>query len=97
MIKRISELTETDKKKYFEKTKEEMSKYGKPWEFYEEKMQEFLDAAFDDELFPKMSPNDQIDAAYIRKDFGKNKPSIIEYLLWQGKFVTHSDYVEVPD
>ena len=49
---------------------------------------------FDDERFVKMSPDDQIDAAFARKEFGKEKPSLVDFLLWSWKFVTHSDVVE---
>lgn len=98
MIKRIQDLTAEEKKQFYERTKSEYEeKYGLSWELLERKMQREIDATFDDELFPKMSPDDQIDAAYARKEFGKNKPSLVDYMLWAGKFVTHSDYVEIPD
>jgi len=60
----------------------------------ERKNQDNIDATFDDERFVKMSPDDQIDAAFARKEFGKEKPSLVDFLLWSGKFVTHSDVVE---
>ena len=86
MIKKRSEMTELDKEKYIRNIKRELERnYGTPWEFYEKKVQEFIDNAFDDEKFCRMSPDDQIDAAYARKEFGKNKPSIIDLLI----FSTH--------
>lgn len=98
MIKKRSEMTEFDKAKYMRNVKSELEKnYGIPWEFYENKIQKFIDDAFDDEKFTKMSPDDQIDAAYARKEFGKNKPSIDDLLIWQGCFVAHTEYVEISD
>ncbi len=44
-----------------------------------------------------MDPDFAIDAAYARKEFGKKKPSLVDYMLWMGKFVTNSDEVEIPD
>lgn len=49
---------------------------------------------FDDERFAKMSPDDQIDAAYARKESGKNKPELIDFILWSLKLVTYSNAVE---
>lgn len=98
MIKKRSELTEADKEKYIRNTRRELEqKSGLPWSFFEERIHEFLDNAFDDETFPKMTPDDQIDAAYARKEFGKNKPSINDYLIWQGCFVAKTEYVEIAD
>ena len=42
-----------------------------------------------------MDPEARIDAAYARKEFGDKKPELVDYLLWQAKFVTKSDYVEL--
>ena len=44
--------------------------------------------------FVKMDPDSRIDAAYARKEFGDKKPSLVDYMLWTAKFVTHSDVVE---
>ena len=63
----------------------------------EERAQHFLDQAFDDNLYPKMSPDDQIDAAYCRKAFNNRKPSMADYLIWTTVFVTKSDYIDIPD
>ena len=68
--------------------------HGIPWEAIEPKILADLDAAFDDEKFPKMDPDFRIDAAYARKEFGDKKPSLVDYLLWHLKFATHSDIVE---
>ncbi|MBR4909002.1 MAG: hypothetical protein IKZ43_08335 [Acidaminococcaceae bacterium] len=62
----------------------------------ERKTQAFLDAAYDDNLLPKMSPDDLIDVGFCRKEF-KTKPEMIDFLIWQVRFVAHSDYVDVPD
>ena len=60
-------------------------------------MQKFLDDAFDNKRFPTMSADDQIDAAYARKEFGKRKPSIAEYSAWVTKYSTHMEMFEVPE
>ncbi len=92
MIKRICELTEADKKSYLENVKRKIeTSLGAPWKVYEEKMLADLDAAFDDEKFCKMDPEFAVDAAYLRRDFKMKKPSLVDYLLWMGQFVTKSD------
>ena len=53
-----------------------------------------IDATFDDAQFVKMDPDSRIDAAYARKEFGDKKPSLVDYMLWTAKFVTHSDVIE---
>ena len=74
MLKKISELTENDKHKFIEASKQSFEKtYKLPWSYIEYKTQEFIDNAFDDTKYPKMSPDDQIDAAYARKAFGKTR------------------------
>lgn len=96
MIKRICELTEADKKSYLENVKREIeTSLGAPWKVYEEKMLADLDAAFDDEKFCKMDPEFAVDAAYLRRDFKMKKPSLVDYLLWMGQFVTKSNLVEI--
>lgn len=98
MLKRIQDLTPEEKQRFYEATKKSYEENsGVPWALIEANMQREIDDAFDDERFPKMLPDDQIDAAYARKEFGRNKPSIVDYMLWMGKYVTHSDYVEIPD
>lgn len=87
-------MTPKDKADFLEATKKEMLRHGIPWEIMEAKNQADLDAAFDDEKFSKMDPDFRIDAAYARKEFGDKKPSLVDYLLWQLKHVTHSDEVE---
>ena len=98
MFKRIQDLTEEDKKRYYEATKEVYSKkYATPWPVIEKTMLDEIDKTFDDEAFSKMDPDFAVDAAYARKEFGKKKPSLVDYMLWMGKFVTNSDEVEIPD
>ena len=88
-------MTPADKAAFLESVKRSMLlEYGVKWEEMERKIQDNIDATFDDERFVKMSPDDQIDAAFARKEFGKEKPSLVDFLLWSGKFVTHSDVVE---
>lgn len=95
MRKRISDMTPADKAAFLESVKRSMLlEHGVKWEEMERKIQDNIDATFDDERFVKMSPDDQIDAAFARKEFGKEKPSLVDFLLWSGKFVTHSDVVE---
>ena len=96
MIKRISELTEAGKQRYLENMKREIeTTYGIPWKAYEEKILADIDASFDDEKFSKMDPEFAMDAAYLRRDFKMKKPSLVDYLLWMGQFVTKSDLVEI--
>ena len=98
MIKRIQELTEEERKRFYRATMAEIQRTGHiSAAEVQQKIQRLIDQAFDDELFPKMSADDRIDASFCRKEFGDKKPDIIDYLLWSGKFVTHSDYVEIPD
>lgn len=96
MIKKISELTEADKVLFLEKTKQAMlEEYGIPWEFIEARFIEEIENTFDDEKFLKMDADARIDAAYARKEFGDQKPELVDYLLWQAKFVVKADYVEL--
>lgn len=98
MLKNINRLTESDKKKFYEAMKADFDRnYNVPWTVIEERMRSFLDQAFDDRLFPKMSPDDQIDASYCRKAFNNKKPSLYDYMIWQSVFVTHVEYIEIPD
>ena len=95
MRKKISEMTAADKVEFLEQTKQAMErKHGIPWEFIESKILEDIDNTFDDEKFVKMDPAFRVDAAYARKEFGDHKPSLVDYLLWNVKFVTHSEYAE---
>lgn len=95
MRKRISEMTPEDKAAFLEATKIAMLiEQGVPWEVIEPKIQDDIDATFDDDRFVKMDPDFRIDAAYARKEFGDRKPSIVDYMLWTAKFVTHSDVIE---
>ena len=59
-------------------------------------MLQFLEDAYDDKKFPNMSADDRIDASYLRRDY-ESKPSLIDFIIWQVRFVTHNDMVEVPD
>ena len=95
MHKKISEITPADKAKFLEKTKQAMSKeYGISWEIIEPKIIEDIENTFDDAIFVKMDPDFRIDAAYARKAFGDKKPELVDFLLWQVGFVTHSEYVD---
>ena len=97
MIKHYKDLTPSDKARILNKTKWEIENiHNVPWSEMERKMQAFLDAAYDDNLLPKMSPDDLIDAGFCRKEF-KTKPEMIDFLIWHGRFVTHNDFVDVPD
>lgn len=88
MIKYYKDLTPSDKAKFLNKTKWEIENiHNVPWPEIERKMQAFLDAAYDDKLLPKMSPDDLIDAGLCRKEF-KTKPEMIDFLIWQGRLVT---------
>lgn len=98
MIKKIQDLTPEEKQRFLEATKREMERnYHTPWSEIEMRIQKKLDDTFDDEKYVKMSPDDQMNGAFLRQEFGKNEPSIVDYLLWAGKFVSHSDDVEIPD
>ena len=98
MIKNIHKLTEADKRKFYEAAKAEYTRnYDVPWEFIEAGMQAFIDNAFDDKLFAKMSHDDQIDASHCRKAFGNKKPSIYDFMIWQTAFAAHSEYIDIPE
>ncbi len=86
-------MTKADKAAFLESTKREMKKLGVPWSFIEKKLRAEIDATFDDEKFARMAPDRRIDAENCRKEF-REKPDLVDYLLWTGKFVTHSDVVE---
>ena len=95
MIKKISEMTAEDKAAYLAAVKESTEKeQGVSWEWMEKQIRDDIDATFDDERFVKMDPDFRIDAAYARKEFGNKKPDLVDYLLWVGKFVTKSEYVQ---
>ena len=95
MHKRISEMTAADKAEFLEKTKQAtINEQGVPWEFMEAKILEDIENTFNDEKFVKMDPDFRIDAAYARKEFGDQKPELVDYLLWMLKFVTNSEYVD---
>lgn len=95
MRKKISEMTAEDKANFLKCTKEAMLReQGIPWELIEHKIIEDIDNTFDDEKFVKMAPDFRIDAAYARKEFGDQKPELVDYILWTLKFVTHSEYVD---
>lgn len=97
MIKHYKDLTPSDKARFLDKTKREIENiHNVSWSEMERKMQAFLDAAYDDNLLPKMSPDDLIDAGFCQKEF-KEKPSFVDFLIWHGRFLTHSDFVDVPD
>lgn len=92
---RISEMTAADKASFLEASKRATEvEQGIPWPLMEKRMLDEIDATFDDERFAKMDPDFAIDAAYARKEFGKQKPELVDYMLWMLKFVTKSDIVE---
>ena len=93
MQKRISDMTPADKAAFMLAFRRDIERRGHSWPDMKTKIQEEIDATFDDEKFLKLSPDFMIDAAYARKEF-KEKPEMIDYLLWELKFVTHSDIVE---
>lgn len=96
MIKKISEMTAEDKEEFLEQTKLALLlEQGIAWDFIKPRILEEIENTFDDEKFVKMDPEARIDAAYARKEFGDKKPELVDYLLWQAKFVTKSDYVEL--
>ena len=98
MLKKISELTEQEKERFLERTKQAMKKeHGVDWAFVEKQMLDEMDATFDDEKFARMDPDAAIDAAYARKEFKGAKPSLVDYMLWMMKFTTKSEYVEIED
>ncbi len=98
MIKNIHNLTESDKRKFYEAAKADYTRnYNIPWAVIETGMRNFIDSAFDDKLLAKMSSDDQIDAAHCRKAFGNKKPSIYDFVVWQTAFATHSEYIDIPD
>ena len=91
-IKRYDQMTADDKLEFYERTKKAFSKqYHLPWAVIEAKIRAEYEATFDDEKFLNLSPDSQIDAAYARRDFSnwkEKKPDFIDYLTWQGRFVT---------
>lgn len=42
-----------------------------------------------------MNPEMAVDAAYARRHFGKQKPELVDYLIWMADFVTGSGYIEI--
>ena len=95
MVKKISEMTAADKEEFMEQTRQAMQReHGVPREYIEAKIIEDLDNTFDDEKFVRMDPDFRIDAAYARKEFGDQKPELVDYLLWIAKIVTKSEYVD---
>ena len=98
MLKKVSELTEEDKNKFYKAAKKDFEdNYDVPWHVVEQQARLFLDQAFNDKLFPKMNPNDQIEAAHCRKAFNNTKPSLVDYMIWTGLSVTHSEWIEIPE
>lgn len=98
MIKKINELTDADKQRFLRAVERDYkTNYNIPWTVIEQSAQAFLDQAFDDRLYPKMSPDDQIDAAHCRKAFNNTKPALVDYMIWSVTLATHSEYIEIPD
>ena len=88
-------MTPADKEEFLKATRlATVKEQGIPWKYIESKLLEEIENTFDDEKFVKMDPDSRIDAAFARKEFGDKKPDLVDYLLWAGKFVTHSEYVE---
>ena len=102
MIKRIKDMTVFDKGIYLEKVKKSyFEQYGTPWDVIEAKILAEIDATFNDEGYEKMkkeNPDFALDAKFARQYFDwenkHKKPSLVDYLLWSGQFVTKSDLVE---
>ena len=99
--KRICDLTPAEKALYLERVKAAMIReQGVAWEKIEPKIRASIDETFDDEKFSKMDTEFAIDAAYARNYFKwherHEKPSLIDYMLYVGEFVTHSDLIDLP-
>ena len=72
MMKLWYKMTPEDKQRFYEGVITDYEKStGLPWSIMEMKIRENLDSTFDDARFAAMSPDDQIDARYCRKEFGK--------------------------
>ena len=103
MIKKISELTVIDKGIYLENVKKVMeTEQGSSWSEIEAKILADIDATFSDEGYARMkkeNPEFAVDAKYAREHFNwakeHKKPSLVDYMLWMGRFVTKSDWVEI--
>ena len=103
MIKKISELTVIEKGIYLENVKKAMeAEQGTSWCEMEAKILAEIDATFSDEGYAKMkkeNPEFAVDAKYAREYFRwdqeHRKPSLVDYMLWMGQFVTKSDLVEI--
>jgi len=95
LYKKISEMSDADKVDFLEHTKQAMvCEQGIPWKYIEKRMVEEIENIFDDEKYVKMDPDSRIDAAFARKEFGNQKPMLVDYMLWLVNFVTKSEYVE---
>ena len=95
MKKKYYDMTLEDKKSFLDATIEALEReQGVKWEIAREKIQSDIDNAFDDDKFLKLDPDSQIDAAYARREFGNDKPDLVDYMLWMIRFVTKSDDVE---
>lgn len=98
MIKHMKDLTEQEKLAFYESVKKSYEEqYHMSWRMIKAMIQQEIDDTFDDAKFVKLPADQQIDAAYARKEFGRNKPAMIDYMLWTFRFITHSDLVEIPD
>lgn len=88
-------MSDTDKVEFMEHIKQAMIReQGVPWKYIEKRMVEEIENIFDDEKFLKMNPDFRVDAAFARKEFGDQKPTLVDYMLWMVRFVTKSEYVE---
>lgn len=88
-------MSDTDKVEFMEHIKQAMIReQGVPWKYIEKRMVEEIENIFDDEKFLKMDPDFRVDAAFARKEFGDQKPTLVDYMLWMVRFVTKSEYVE---
>ena len=95
MLKKISEMTAADKEEFLEHTKLSLLlEQGVLWETIEPKIIEDIENTFDDNKFAEMAPDFKVDAIAARKEFGNQKPELVDYLLWQLKFVTKSEYAK---
>lgn len=93
IIKKISEMTDADKKAFLESMKLALVKeQGISWKEIEPKILEEIDNTFDDEKFFKMDSEFRKNAAHARNKFGDKKPSIEDYMLWLVTFATKSEY-----
>lgn len=96
-------MTDTDKEIYFRNIQATYERYyDMPWCTIVQRIQDEIDATFDDERFSQMkidNPEFAIDAGNARKyfkwDMKHKKPCVIDYILWSVQYVTKSDWIDI--